>query len=345
MASGSSSGGSSLGRYVLVRVALAPVFLLSLLTLLFVLLRILPGDPVTASLGGRATPERIEAAREAAGLNVPLWEQYGDFLGGVVTGDFGQPLSDPRSVGELIGDLLPATIELTLFAMLVAIPLGVLLGSLAARFRDTPFDAFTRVFGIVSFSLPIFWLGIQAQVLFAVNNSWLPTGNRISARIAPVDGPTGFYVIDGLLAGNTEFALTALEYLVLPGATLGLVISGVFIRLVRVNMMQTLRSDYVEAAHARGVAERPVLFRHAFKNALVPVITIMGLQIALLLGGAILTETTFSWPGIGAKLVDFINARDYIGVQGIVTVIALMVVAVSLLIDILNGLIDPRVRY
>lgn len=341
----SKSSGSNLGRYIAVRLALAPVFLFLLLTVLFTLLRILPGDIVTASLAGRASEERIEAARAAAGVDRPLLVQYGDFLSDLARGDLGQPLTDSRSTGELVGDVLPATIELTFFAMLVAIPLGILLGALGARFRDSPLDGGARLFGIVAFSVPVFWLGIQAQLVFANWLGWLPTGNRISARIDQVNGPTGFFVLDGILAGNSEFALTSLKHLVLPGVTLGLVISGIFIRLVRVNMLQTLRADYVESAHARGVAERPVLFRHAFKNALVPVITIMGLQFALLLGGAILTETTFSWPGIGAKLVDFINARDYVGVQVLVTVIAIVITVVSLLIDVLNGLIDPRVRY
>lgn len=344
MAAGSPASGS-LWRYVLARLALAPVFLWMLLTMLFVLLRIVPGDPVSVAFGGRATPERIEQLREASGLNEPLWSQYVDYMTGIVRGDFGQPVTESRSVGALIGDLVPATLELTLFAMLVAVPLGVVVGSFAARYRDTPIDLGGRLFGIVAYSVPVFWLGIQAQLFFSNRLGWLPTGNRISGRIAPVDGPTGFFVLDGLLAGNTEFATTALRHLVLPGVTLGLVISGVFIRMVRVNMLQTLRADYVEAAHARGVADRPVLFRHAFKNALVPVITIMGLQFALLLGGAILTEKTFSWPGLGTKLVAFINARDYVGVQGLVTVIAIIIVTVSVIIDIINGLIDPRVRY
>ncbi|MGI9018347.1 MAG: ABC transporter permease [Euzebya sp.] len=341
----SSKGGSSLGRYMAVRLALAPLFLLLLLTLLFLLLRVLPGDPVTAAFGGRATPARIEQLRAASGLDAPIWQQYIDYLTGILRGDFGQPVTDPRPVSALIGDLLPATLELTIVAMLVAIPLGIIIGAVSARFRDTPADAGARLFGIVVFSIPVFWLGIQAQLVFSNWLGWLPTGNRISARIAQVNGPTGFYVLDGLLAGNTEFAWTALQHLILPGVTLGLVISGVFIRLVRVNMLQTLRADYVESAYARGVGNRPVLFRHAFKNALVPVITIMGLQFSLLLGGAILTETTFSWPGMGTKLVDFINTRDYVGVQGLVTVIAILIVGVSVLIDILNGLIDPRVRY
>ena len=339
------TSGSSLGKYIAVRVALAPVFLLLLLTVLFILLRILPGDIVTASLAGRASEERIEQARQAAGVDRPITVQYVEYITDLARGDFGQPLTDPRSTSELLGDVLPATFELTIVAMLIAIPLGIVLGALSARFRDTPLDGGARLFGIVSFSLPVFWLGIQAQLIFSVWLKWLPTGNRISGRIVPVNGPTGFYVLDGILAGNTEFALTALEHLILPGATLGLVLSGIFIRLVRVNMLQTLRADYVESAHARGVHERPVLFRHAFKNALVPVIMIMGLQFALLLGGAILTETTFSWPGIGSKLVDFINARDYVGVQVLVTVIAMLITVTSLLIDILNGLIDPRVRY
>ena len=228
--------------------------------------------------------------------------------------------------------------------MLFAIPVGILAGAVAARFRDTPLDGITRIFGIVSFSIPVFWLGIQAQLVFANWLGWLPTGNRITGRIEPVDGPTGFYVLDGLLNGRTDFALASLEHLILPGLTLGLIISGVFIRLVRVNMLQTLRADYVESARARGVGERPVLFRHAFKNALVPVITIMGLQFALLLGGAILTEATFSWPGIGGKLVDFINARDYEGVQLLVSTIAVVIVSTSVVIDIINGLIDRLIR-
>lgn len=343
MAAGGRS--ASLRRYVLARLALAPLFLWLLLTVLFVLLRIVPGDPVTVAFGGRATPERIEQLRMASGLDRPLWEQYIDYMTGIVRGDFGQPVTESRGVGELIGDLVPATLELTTFAMLFAIPVGILVGSFAARHRDTSLDVGGRLLGIVAYSVPVFWLGIQAQLVFANRFGWLPTGNRISGRIDPVDGPTNFFVLDGILDGNMEFTTTALKHLVLPGLTLGLVISGVFIRMVRVNMLQTLRADYVESAHARGVAPRHVLFRHAFKNALVPVITIMGLQFALLLGGAILTETTFSWPGLGTKLVDFINARDYVGVQGLVTVIAIIIVAVSVLIDIINGLIDPRVRY
>jgi peptide/nickel transport system permease protein len=327
-------------------VALAPIFLFLLLTILFVLLRVVPGDPVSAALGGRLSEAQIDLRREQAGLNDPILVQYWDYLTGVVQGDFGNPVTDPRPVTTLIGDRFAATLELTLFAMLVAVVLGVVVGALAARFRDTSLDLGGRLFGIVAYAAPVFWTGILAQLLFANRLGWLPTGNRISARVnvAEVE-TTGLYLVDGLLHLDGDFFLTALQYLVLPGTTLGLLISGVFIRMVRVNMLQTLRSDYVESARARGVVERKVVFRHAFRNALIPVITIMGLQFALLLGGAILTETTFSWPGLGSALVDFINRRDFVAVQGIITFFAVVIIFLSLAIDIVNGLIDPRVRY
>ena len=338
------SGSGSMRSYVLGRLAFAPIFLFILLTLLFVLLRVMPGDPVAAALGDRISADQLEARREAAGLNDPILVQYGRYLGGVVQGDLGTPVTDPRSVTQIVADLFPATFELTMVAMLIAVAIGIGVGALGARFRDGPIDVGGRMFGIVAYAAPVFWLGILAQLLFANRWGLLPTGNRISARIT-YDDPTGFYLLDSLLTTDWTMFTNTVQHLILPGVTLGLVISGVFIRMVRVNMLQTLRADYVEAARARGVSERKVLFRHAFRNALVPVVTIMGLQFALLLGGAILTETTFSWPGLGQGLVEFINTRDYAAVQGIVTFFAVLVVLVSLLIDIVNGLVDPRVRY
>jgi len=340
----SESGGSGLRRYLLNRLALAPLFLFTLLTAVFVLVRVMPGDPVVASLGGRATPDRIERAQEALGLNDPILVQYGRYLFDVVRGDLGDPLTDPRSVTQIVADRFPATVELTVFALIVAVVLGVLVGAWSARRRDTVFDVGGRLLGIVVYAAPVFWTGILAQLLFANRLDLLPTGNRLSARIV-ADAPTGFYLLDGIITLNGQLFFDALAHLILPGVTLGLLIGGVFIRMVRVNMLQTLRSDYVESARARGIAERRVVFQHAFRNALIPIITIMGLQAALLLGGAILTETTFSWPGLGSALVDFVNARDYAALQGIVTFFALVVFAISLLIDVLNGFIDPRVRY
>lgn len=338
------AGGSSLRRYLLTRLALAPLFLFVLLTTLFVLLRVAPGDPVVAALGGRATPDRIERAREAAGLNDSILVQYGRYLGDLVRGDLGDPITDPRSVTQIVADRFPATVELTVFALVVAVALGVLVGAFSAQRRDTVFDIGGRLLGIVVYAAPVFWTGILAQLYFANQLDLLPTGNRLSARVV-ADAPTGFYLLDGVITLNGELFFGALEHLILPGVTLGLLIGGVFIRMVRVNMLQTLRSDYVESARARGVTENRVLFQHAFRNALIPIITIMGLQAALLLGGAVLTETTFSWPGLGSALVDFVRARDYAATQGIATFFALVVFVVSLLIDVVNGIVDPRVRY
>lgn len=337
-------GGSSLRRYIAARVALTAPMLLILLTVVFLLLRVAPGDPIRATLGDRLTEEQIEQRRDQLGLNDPLYVQYGRYLLGVVTGDFGDPVTDRRSTAEVIRDTFPASFELAAFAMMVAIGVGVLVGAVSGRLRDTPFDVGGRLFGIVVYAAPIFWLGILGQLVFSVRLGWFPTGGRIRGFNAPSD-VTGFYIIDSIITLDWGAFVATLHHLILPGTTLGLVIGGIFVRLVRVNMLQTLRADYVEAAHARGVGERTVLFRHAFKNALVPVVTIIGLQSALLMGGAILTERVFSWPGLGTAVIGFIGARDYVGVQGIVTFLALVIVVVSLLIDVVNGIVDPRIRY
>jgi peptide/nickel transport system permease protein len=339
-----ASSGGSLRRYLLTRIALTLPMLFILLTVVFLLLRVAPGDPIRATLGDRLSPAEIEARSDALGFNDPLIVQYGRYLGGVVRGDLGDPLTDRRTTVGVIADTFPATLELTLFAMLVAVTIGVVVGALAGRFRDTPFDIGGRLFGIAIFAAPIFWLGLLAQLTFSLRLGWFPTGSRVSGFDAPRD-ITGLNVLDSIITLDWSAFTSSIHHLILPGTTLGLVIGGVFIRLVRVNMLQTLRADYVEAAHARGVGQRTVLFRHAFKNALVPVVTIIGLQFALLLGGAILTERVFSWPGIGTAILRFLEARDYVGVQGIVTFFAIVVVIISLLIDLINGLVDPRIRY
>ena len=336
--------GNSLRRYLLTRVALTVPMLLILLTVVFLLLRVAPGDPIRVTLGDRLSAEQIEERRDELGLNDPLAVQYARYLAGALTGDFGNPVTDRRETTEVIADTFPATFELTVFAMGVALAVGIGVGSASARLRDTPFDVGGRLFGIIVYAAPIFWLGILAQLLFSVQLGWFPTGGRVSGFNAP-ETVTGFYVLDSVLTGDWTALRVTLHHLVLPGTTLGLVFGGIFIRFVRVNMLQTLRSDYVESARARGVGERAVVFRHAFKNALVPVVTIVGLQFALLLGGAILTERVFSWPGLGTAILQFLSARDYVGVQGIVTFFAVVVVVISLAIDVVNGLLDPRIRY
>jgi peptide/nickel transport system permease protein len=331
-------------RYLMTRIAMTVPMLFILLTVVFLLLRVIPGDPIAATVGDRISAAELDARREAAGLNDPLALQYGRYLLGAVTGDFGNPVTDRRTTVQVIADTFPATFELTLVGMLVAVGFGVTIGAVAGRLRDTPFDVGGRLFGIVSYAAPVFWVALLAQLYFSVRLGWFPTGGRASGFGAPAS-ITGFYVLDSLLTWDMPALRASIHHLILPGVTLGLVFGGIFVRFVRVNMLQTLRADYVEAARARGVSERLVVFRHAFKNALVPVVTIVGLQFALLLGGSILTERVFSWPGLGNALLSFLGARDYVGVQGIITFYALIVVAISLIIDVANAVIDPRIRH
>jgi peptide/nickel transport system permease protein len=340
------ASGTSLRTYVLTRVGLAIPTVLILLTLVFLLMRVAPGDPITAALGGRLPAEELDQRREAAGFDEPILNQYLDYLGDVATFDLGTTLTDGRTVTSIIVENGSATLELTIAAFSIALVVGIGIGLLAGRYRDTPIDVSGRLFGIVVYAAPVFFTGFLAQLLFGSVLGWLPTSGRASPITAfELDTQTHLYLIDSLITGNLAAFEDVLLHLILPAVTLGLLVSGVLIRLVRVNMLQTLRGDYVEAARARGVGERRVVIHHAFRNAMVPVVTVAGLQFAILLGGAILTEETFNWPGIGSELVRYLDERDYIAVQGIITVFALAVVVVSLLIDLIIAFIDPRVRY
>ena len=340
-----SRGRGSLRGYLLTRLALTVPLLLLLLTATFLLLRVAPGDPVTATLGERVSDARAAEVRASLGLDRPLWRQYAGYLADVAHGDFGRAITNQRPISQTIGERFPATLELTLYAMAVALLVGAIVGALSARFRDSPLDVSGRLLGIVLYAAPVFWLGILFQLLFSIRLGWLPTGGRTSGFFAEPTHITGLYTLDSVLTGNGHALIDALRHLALPALTLGLVIGGVFVRIVRVNMIQTLRADYVEAARARGIPERRVVFGHALKNALVPVIAVVGLQFALLLSGAVLTETTFTWPGIGLSLYDFLKNRDYTAVQGLVTFYACFVVMVSLLIDLVSAWVDPRIRY
>jgi peptide/nickel transport system permease protein len=337
---------TSLRTYALTRLALALPMVWILLTMVFLLMRVAPGDPISAALGGRVSAEELEERREAAGYDRPLIVQYFEYLGDIVRLDFGETIVDGRPVTEVITQNGAATLELTLAALIVALGVGIPLGLITGRFRDTPVDVAGRLFGIVIYAAPVFFLGFLAQIIFSQWLGWFPSSGRASpVTTFDLDTPTNLFLIDSLIALDFSAFTDVVSHLVLPAVTLGLVIGGVFIRLVRVNVLQTLQGDYIEAARARGLYERNVVWRHAFKNALVPVITIIGLQIALLLGGAVLTEQTFNWPGIGSELIRYLNNRDYIAIQGIITFFALLVVVISLAIDLVNAWVDPRVRY
>lgn len=342
-----SAASGSLPKYIATRILLIIPMVWVLLTMVFLLLRVAPGDPVSAAVGGRLDEEALDARRAALGLDRPLIEQYFEYLWGVVQLDFGQTISDNRPIVEIIRDNGGATLTLTVAAFLVALGVGIPLGLVAGRYRDSAADVVIRIFGVVSYAAPVFFTGLLAKMWLADWLGW-PTQDIAEPRTVfevGTDPITHILLVDAILQGNWEATGDVLLHHVLPAATLGLLICGVFIRLVRVNMLQTLKGDYIEAARARGIPERYVVRRHAFRNAMVPVVTVIGLQVALLLSGAVLTETTFNWPGLGSELIEYLTARDYQAVQGIVTFFAIVVVLVSLTVDIVNAIIDPRVRY
>lgn len=340
------SRSSALRYYVLTRLLLAPLMLWLITTLVFLLLRATPGDPVDVLLGARAPQAAKDELRERLGLGKPLILQYFDYMGKLLHFDLGNSLtSQGKPVVKIIQDFFPATVELAIFSMAIALIVGIAVGILSASRPNTPLDAGGRLFGIFTYSVPLFWLGMLLQLIFSVQLGWFPLGTRFPVTVPAPQGPTGLYTVDSLLHGNLEQFVTAIYYLTLPSLTLGILLSGIFERIVRVNLKQTLQADYVEAARARGIQESRILIAHALRNALIPVITILGLTLAAMLGGAILTEVTFSWPGLANRLYQAISARDYPTIQGIIVFFAAIVAFASIAIDILNAYVDPRIRY
>jgi len=332
----------SLLRYVALRVALAVPTLLILLTVVFFVLRVIPGNPIVAMVGMKAPPEYVEQLIKEAGLDKPLHEQYLDYLAQVFTGDLGKSLIfGKRDVAAEIMDRLPATVELAVAAFLVSIALGHVFGFLAARYGGKV-DLTARIYAMVTYVLFIPFIGLALQLVFSVWLGVFPVAGRITPGLEP-PRITGLYLLDSLLSGRLDSFADSLWHLALPSFTLGLVLSGVFVRLIRNNMVKTLGEDFISAYRAMGFPERNILWK-AYRVAIVPTVTMMGLQLALLLQGAVLTETTFSWPGLGTLLLERIQYLDYTTVQGTVVVFVLIVVFMNVAVDIINALLDPRVR-
>lgn len=318
------------------------LFGISLLVFLF--LHLIPGDPAVVMLGERAEPERIAALREKLGLERPLWEQYLFFVGNLLQGDLGTSIFNQLTVKEQLARRWPATFELAIAATLFAVIIGIPFGILAAIRKNSLIDNLATSFSLLGVSLPVFWLGLLLVYLFAVNLQWLPAGGRLSIDVDALFKPiTGFYVLDALFQPQTFWDVA--KHLILPAITLGTIPLAILTRITRSAMLEVLSQDYVRTARAKGLSERVVIWRHAFKNALLPVITIIGLQFGTLLGGAILTETIFSWPGIGSWIYEGILNRDYPVVQGGVIFVALVFVIVNLVVDLSYALLDPRIQY
>ncbi|MFL0576503.1 ABC transporter permease [Brevibacterium luteolum] len=342
------SSGSGLGRYILIRFLLIIPTVWILATLVFFLMRI-TGDPITAALGGRLTQAQLAERVAAAGYDRPILVQYVEYLGNMLRGDFGTTLSDNRPVTSILMTYGAATLELVFFALIVALLLGIPLGMIAARFRDTWPDATLRVLAILGYATPVFFAGLILKLIFGVLFPILPIAGRASSSTELVMGgvvaPTRIYFIDALRIGDMAAFTDVMSHAVLPAIALGLLTGGTFLRLVRTNLIGTLGQQYIESGRSRGVSEFRLVTRHAYRPALIPIITVMGMQIALMLAGAVLTETTFEWKGLGFQLAHYLTARDFVAVQGIVVMLAVIVAVTNFIVDIIAALIDPRVRY
>lgn len=340
--------GGGLATYLIVRFLLIFPTILILVTMVFFLMRI-TGDPITAALGGRLPADQLAQRIHEAGYDRPILVQYFEYLGQIFTGNFGRTISDNRSVTQMLATFGSATLELAINAVVVALIVGIPLGMIAAHRRDKTPDAVLRIFAILSYATPVFFAGLLLKLVFSVWLGWLPVAGRASTSteiaLTSLAAPTGIYWLDALRSGNVAAFWDVEAHSILPALALGLLTAGVFLRLVRTNLIGTLGRDYVEAGRSRGVSEFRLVTRHAYKPALIPIITVMGLQIALLLGGAVLTETTFEWKGLGFQLAQYLTARDFVAVQGIVVLLAVIVAVTNFIVDVVAALIDPRVRY
>ena len=322
---------------------LIPV-LLGMTVIVFLIIHAIPGDPAQVILGQQATAESIAALRESLGLNNPWYVQYFNYLKDLFTGDLGESLRTRQPIASEVWPYLAATFELAFFAMILAIIVGMNAGIISAWFQNSKFDYIVMVIALVGVSMPIFWLGLVEQWLFSIKLGWLPTSGRADVR-DPVTAITHFYLIDTLIQGRFDQFVVVLKHLVLPGVALATIPTAIIARMTRASMLEVMRADFIRTARAKGQRMIVVVYKHTLKNALIPVLTVIGLQTGLLLGGAILTETIFSWPGIGRYIYEAISYRDYPVIQSGILIVAFLFVMINLIVDILYTVIDSRIKY
>jgi peptide/nickel transport system permease protein len=337
-----------MGRYLAIRFLLIFPTVFLLVTVVFFLMRI-TGNPITESLGGQLSAAQLQQRIHAAGFDRNIARQYVAYLGQIARGDFGTTLTDHQRVTSMLSGYGAATLELVAYSMVVALLAGPALGVLAARTRDRAPDAILRAAAIVTYAAPVFVIGLLLKLVFGIWLGWLPVDGRLTipdqVQLQAGGHDGGIYLIDAIRGGGWPMTRDVLRHAVLPAITLGLLNAGIFLRLFRTHLISTLDSDYVLAARSRGVGEWRLTTRHATRPALIPVITVLGLQVAAVLSGAVLTETTFEWKGLGYELAQYLQARDYVAVQGIVVLLALIVSAANFIVDVIAALIDPRIRY
>ncbi len=331
-------------RYAIRRsLTIIPV-LLGVSIFVFSFVHLIPGDPAVTMLGERATPQKVAEVRARLGLDRPIHEQYLLYIGKAIRGDLGVSIVRGDPVFTDILHRFPATVELALAAIVIAILFGIPIGIVSAVWRKSLIDSLSRVFALTGVSMPIFWLGVMLAWVFAVELHWLPTGARLDSA-ADYEPLTHFVLIDAVLQRNWAMIPDALRHLVLPAVALATIPLAVIARMMRASMLEILSRDYIRTADAKGLSRAAVVLRHGLRNALLPVLTVVGLQVGSLLAGAILTETIFSWPGIGRWVYESIESRDYPIVQGASLFIGVVVVVVNLLTDLLYAAVDPRIKY
>ena len=331
-------------RYAIRRsLTIIPV-LLGVSVLVFSFVHLIPGDPAVTMLGERATPQKVADVRARLGLDRPIHEQYLLYIGKAIRGDLGVSIVRGDPVFTDILHRFPATVELAVAAIVIAILFGIPIGIVSAVWRKSLIDSLSRVLALTGVSMPIFWLGVMLAWVFAVELHWLPTGARLDSA-ADYEPMTHFVLIDAVLQRNWAMIPDALRHLVLPAVALATIPLAVIARMMRASMLEVLSRDYIRTADAKGLSRAAVVLRHGLRNALLPVLTVVGLQVGSLLAGAILTETIFSWPGIGRWVYESIESRDYPIVQGASLFIGVVVVVVNLLTDLLYAAVDPRIKY
>lgn len=316
--------------------------LLGVSIIVFMMLRLTPGDPAELLLGERATESALQEVREHLGLNEPIYVQYGLFLKRLMKGDLGETIWTRQQVWIEVKQRFPATIELALVALCISCFFGVLLGIVSATRQYSLFDYLSMLGALAGVSMPIFWLGLVFMLIFSLNLGWLPISGRLDVHIN-LEVITNFYILDAVLTRNWEALRDALWHIIMPAVTLSTIPTAIVARMTRSSMLEVLRQDYIKTAKAKGLSNFKVIFKHALRNALIPVVTTIGLQFGILMGGAILTETIFAWPGVGKWMYDAVMQRDYMVIQGGTLFIATIFVVINLLVDVLYAVINPRI--
>ncbi len=334
-----------MAKYIAKRILMLIPVLLGVSIIVFFLLRVCAPDPAPVVLGQHATEASMNEWREAQGLNDNIVVQYVDFIKGAVTGDFGNSYYTNQPVLQEISARFPATIEIAIFAIILASIFGIIIGVIAAVKKNSVVDNASMALSLVGVSVPIFWLGILFIILFVKILGWLPASGRIDPMLRPDNDITGLYLIDTLIHGDFTAFKDALWHLILPGCTLALYTLAIICRMTRSSMLDSLNQDYIRTARSKGLKESTVVVKHALRNALMPIVTVIGLQFGSLLGGAVLTETVFAWPGIGSYTVECITKSDFPVIQAVVLIIATIFVLMNLIVDVIYAFLDPRIKY